>query len=166
MRKIATDSGREGYDLNDIVREILGRLREERGWSETELAKQLGIPQRTMNRIMHGQDIKLSHLSKICASLEVNPVDFFRSHPVYDEETRSRIRFTKDALYDRFRTLLTPAEARMVIESIEEQKRLHVFEMCSETIQGMIRVAKAARRFAIQEMRQAAARRRRPPRVT
>ena len=50
--KITTETGQIGYDLNSIIRDILQRIRRDRGWSEARFGRELGIPQTTMNRLM------------------------------------------------------------------------------------------------------------------
>lgn len=150
--KITTKSGKEGFNLNVIVREILRGIITDRGWSENRAAKEWNIPQRTFNRwLSEGASIDLEALSILCAELEVNPPAFFASHEVYKAENRARLHFAKDSLYDRFRTLLSVEEGRRVLHNVEEQKRLHIFDLCSETIDGLLRVAKEARRYALAE---------------
>ena len=150
--EIKTKTGKAGHDLNEVIRHILERIMEERGWSETRLAKELEIPQRSFNRMMKPRGNLIGRLSWICAALEMNPVAFFASHPEYRHEARSFMRFGKDALYDRFRTLLSPEEARRVVKNVETQKELGIFDICSRMIDGMIETAKAAKRKGIRSL--------------
>lgn len=151
-RGVTTRNGKEGHDLNVILREILQAVREERGWSEAKLGEELGIPQRTMNRLLSDEGkFDVDRLSTICAALEMNPVALFASHPEYKHEARAFMRFGKDALYDRFRTLLSPDEARKLVIGVEEQKALGIFDVISASVQGMIDAAKRARQKAIRE---------------
>jgi len=154
VRSFTTKTGKDGHDLNDVAREIVRGLMKNRSCSENVMAKELGVSQRSLNRFLKNEEgWSLARFSRICAELEMNPVDFFRSHELYDRETRVKMRFAKDALYDRFRTLLTQPEATLVLRSVQVQKKLGIFEVCSETIQGMIRVAKKAREQAFRESR-------------
>lgn len=153
---ITTKSGKQGFDLNEVVREILRQLMTDRTWSEARAAREWGFTQRTLNRFMNRETgMDLDTLSRLCAELEVNPPAFFSAHPIYDHEARARLRFVKDRLYDRFRTLLNVDEAKRVLANVEEQKRLHIFDLCSETIDGLLRVAREARRYGIAEAKKA-----------
>lgn len=153
-RKITTKTGMSGYDLNDVVREVLRRVMDNRHLgSVTELAETLGIPQSTMDRLMKDGKFDLDRLSAICAALEVNPVAFFASHPLYDHEARAFMRFGKDALYDKFRTLLSPDEARRVVKGLELQKELGIFEVATRTVDALTESAKAAQRKTIRDVK-------------
>lgn len=154
LAEIKTKSGKPGHDLDAVIRQILNRIMTERGWSETRLAKELEIPQRSMNRLL-GPNGKFSgkRLSLICASLEMNPVAFFASHPEYSHEARAFMRFGKDAMYDRFRTLLSTEECRQIVQSLEVQKELGIIALCSRAIDDIVEVAKAVKRKTIQDLR-------------
>lgn len=152
VRKFVTESGKEGNDLNDVIRGVLDELMETRAWSENRAAKALGITQRSFNRFMKGEHgLRVDSFSRLCAELEMNPVAFLQSHPLYDPGTRSKLRFAKDAVYERFRTTLANDEARDLTALVEEAKHLGVFDESMAGIRAAVAASKAARRKAIQE---------------
>lgn len=138
-------------DLNQVVRTILRAVMEERGLSESQLAEKAGIPQKTMNNVMRKGDIGLDRLTRICEYLEMSPVAFFASHPRFNPEARQFLRFGKDALYDRFRTLLDADDAKRLVDMIETQKQYNVWDLCLKTNEDLIEIAKRTYRAGMRE---------------
>ena len=158
--RVKTRSSRKGVDLNDVLREILQAIMQDRGLSENKLATLLGMNQRRVNAFLKGENgLQLSGLSQICAALEVTPIDLFLTHPRYGEK-QAKLRVAKDALYDRFRALLTGAEARAIIQQIEGTKELGILPAVMDVINGFIEIGKAARRRALRQSRTPRRRRR------
>jgi DNA-binding Xre family transcriptional regulator len=136
----------------------------QRGLSEVKMAKALGMSQRNFNRFLAGQQgLQVRSLTRLCIELEMNPVALFQAHPLYDQETRAKIRFGKDTLYDRFRTILPLAACRDLVSLVEEALRLGVYDAVIAGARAAIEAAKSGRRKAIQESQQPAPRRRQSP---
>ena len=142
VSKITTKSGREGHDLNDVVRSILREQMDRHGWSETRAAKVVGVSQRTLNRFMKGEH-----------GMNLSSLALLQSSGLYDPEGRAKLRYTKDALYDRFRTILDNAEAADVLSVLEEAKSLGVAPSALAAARSAVEAAKAGRRKGIQQAR-------------
>jgi transcriptional regulator with XRE-family HTH domain len=56
------------------IRLQVQQLREARGWSQSELARRSGVPQRTISRVERGEtgSVNLSHIEKLADALGVN----------------------------------------------------------------------------------------------
>lgn len=154
---VQAGNGQRGADLNVVLRDVVRGLLTELELSENKLATAWGISQRNVNRWLAGDHgLTVENLSTLCAALEINPVDLLCRHPMYEPKQRAKVRYAKDGIYDRFRTSLDLGEAQAVLKSIREQKRLGIFEICTETIGGIIKVAKAARARAFRDARASA----------
>ncbi len=150
VRIFKTPSGKEGHDLNDVIRGVLAEIMEARHWSENQAAAAIGLKQRSFNRFMKGQHgLRVQSWSRLCAELEMNPVDFLRAHDLYDKDARAKLRFAKDVMYDRFRTLLGNDDARKLLKLLDEATNLGAFEAVMETVEAAVHAAKSARRKGI-----------------
>lgn len=138
-------------DLNDVVRTIVRKVMEERGISEMQLAQHTGIPQTTLNKVMKRGDFGLDRLTQICDYLQMSPVAFFASHPRFNPEARQFLKFGKDALYDRFRTLLDSDDAKRLVDMIELQKQYNVWDLCLRTNEELLEIAKRTYRGGLRD---------------
>ena len=120
------DGGKEerrGADLDDVLRVILWDIAEAAGWGQNETARRLGVPQSTLSDVMSsGKGARVNFLSRICAAMKLDPAALFQSFERYAPESRGSVRFVEDAVYDRFRTLLTVDQARRTLAIFD---RLH-----------------------------------------
>jgi transcriptional regulator with XRE-family HTH domain len=143
-RKVHVDGEREGNNLDDVLRDILAQLIDERGWPEAEVGKRIGVSQSTINRFRNCKsEGKIDLISCLCAALDNSPLQLFARHPLYEEEGRQHVRFPKDHLYDRYNTLLRNAEARDLISALEQARELGVLD---EALQAIHPVLDAARK--------------------
>lgn len=148
---ITTKSGKTGPDLDQVLRDVLKEMERARGWSESEAGRATGLGQRTYNRFTKGeQGLRLEKLSHVCAELELNVIQLIGSHALYDEESRAKLRYPKDTLYAKFRSALSLSEAKKLVEAVEQQKKLGVFEACLSACETIVGVAKAAARRGFQ----------------
>ena len=76
---------------------------------------------------------------------------FFASHPQFNPEARSFLKFGKDALYDRFRMLLDADDAKRLVDMIESQKKYNVWDLCLRTNTDLIEIAKRTYRRGIRD---------------
>jgi len=66
-------------DLARLLAEMLQRLRQDEGLTQTEMARVLGISQPTLNRLESAsQNVTLRTLSQLCRALRCEPGDLFR----------------------------------------------------------------------------------------
>lgn len=144
-------TGKIESDLNDVVRTVIRKVLDERGMSEAHLAEMSGIPQKTLNNVMRRGDFGLDRLTRICEYLQMSPVAFFASHPRFNPEARQFMRFGKDALYDRFRTLLDADDAKRLVDLIELQKQFNVWDLCLRTNEELLEIAKRTYRSGIRD---------------
>lgn len=138
-------------DLNAVVRTIIRKVMDERGLNESQLAEFSGIPQKTLNNVMRRGDFGLDRLTRICEYLEISPVAFFASHPQFNPEARQFLKFGKDALYDRFRTLLDADDSKRLVDMIELQKQYNVWDLCLRTNEDLLEIAKRTYRSGLRE---------------
>ena len=151
---ITTKSGKTGPSLDQVLRDVLREMERSRGWNESEAGRATGLGQRTYNRFINGeQGLKLDKVSIVCAELELNPVQLFGSHAFYDEEARAKLRYPKDTLYAKFRSALTLVEAKKLVDSVEQQKKLGVFDACVVVCDTIVDAAKTAAQRAFQKAR-------------
>jgi len=95
--KVEVPSGvREGWDLNDVVRDVVSAIIRTNGWSLAEAAKRLGVPSATLQGFLASTDsgsdsgknkkdsgMSVASLSKIVAAYgNDNPIAFLLQHPV------------------------------------------------------------------------------------
>ena len=113
---------RLGASLDSIVRAVLWDVKNEARWSLQEAADHLGVPLATFQTFMSGGGMRLATLSRICAAMKLTPDRLFQSHERYAPENRETIRFVEDAVYERFRGVLTPDQARTALEVLEHAK--------------------------------------------
>lgn len=156
VRRVTAPSGKQGPDLNEVAREVLRDAMRERGATNpTQIAKALGQPQRTIDRLMSDEgSFSLTRLSEICAELDTSVVEFFASHEEFALKAKGLVRLERDALSDRFNALLSPPERKALLDGIEELRRLGSFGAVVAAVQGMVDAAKKARQKAIRDSRE------------
>src|SRR5262245_39675200 len=106
---------RSGPSLDDVLRVLLWDLKEASAWSTNEASLRLGLPLSTLQTILD-QDrngTSLEVLSKICAAMKTNPDVLFQSYEGFSPETRQTVRFAEDAVFDRFRAVLSVKQAKI-----------------------------------------------------
>lgn len=64
-------------DLKDMIRERIQNLCREKGISQTELGKRIGISKSTMSDNLKS-DMRLSTLQKIANALEIDLIELFK----------------------------------------------------------------------------------------
>ncbi len=82
------DSDRTTLCAADMLRDILANVlgSEEVGWTEAEYARQLRMPQTTLNAIVGGKrDANLETLERLAALGRIDVCDVFLQHAVYHE---------------------------------------------------------------------------------
>lgn len=111
---------RLGADLDEVLREILDGLKEERGWENwSEAAERLGLTQQALNNFRRRRNgFTLSTLSKMCAALQLDPTALFARHAHY----AARRQFAADFTYDQFRDVLDRGEAARLLPLLRAQK--------------------------------------------
>ncbi len=117
---------RVGADLNDVLRAILWDQQKTADWSTLEFARRLGIPKSTLQGILDEDEPKgtsLHVLSMICAAEKINPDALFQAHESYRPEDRDGVRYAEDAVFDRFRALLTVGQAKEALAVLDVVKR-------------------------------------------
>jgi len=78
-------------DLGRLLGESLLRIRQDRGWTQAELARRLGISRPTLTRLESaGQNATLRTLSTLCKALRCEPGDLFRPGKVALARTGSK----------------------------------------------------------------------------
>jgi len=85
---------RVGPDLNDVLREMIWDLKEQRGWTWPETARRIAVPLNTLQGFFRETDeaddssrrpgISVASLSRVIAAYgHGNPVTFLASHPAF-----------------------------------------------------------------------------------
>ena len=162
-RKVHVDGGREGNNLDDVVRDILSHVIEQHHWNEKTVGKRIGVSQSTINRFRNGENEgKLRILSGLCAALDNSPMQLFARHPLYEEEGRRHVRFPKDHLYDRYNALLRNAEARDLLATLDQARELGVLD---EALQAVHTTVDSARKGKASRPATPRGRRKRAPRA-
>lgn len=110
------------YDANDILRDIIGRVIDEAGLSQTQAARSMGYSQPTLHAFLNGRAGKLDLLTGLCALLDSDPVDVFAEHPLFADSARSLVR-PKDHLYKRFAAVLRNRNADRLVRALELAKK-------------------------------------------
>lgn len=112
-----------GVLIDDVLRQVLWDIRTANGWKSTaETARRLGIPQQTLTAFFDREilgGMRLETLSRVCAALRTSPVDLLRRHEKYRPENKEDAPFAEDLIFDRFRSILTPATARRLVRILE-----------------------------------------------
>lgn len=136
---------RTGYDLSDVLRDLVLRTLDMQSMDQKELAEALGVAPSTVSRFLAGQSpMKSTELTKLCFFLDQSPISLFASHPVYFEDARAKVRFPKDYLYERFNRLLQNADARATVNILDEADRLGVLSECLAALRATVETAKRA----------------------
>ena len=114
---------RDGANIDDVVRAIIWDFKEEvHEWSSwAEAARHLGVPQQTLSDFMNDPEsgTRILTLSRICAALQMSPVDLLQLHERYHPESRGDTPFAADVVYNRFRALLDVRQASRLARMLE-----------------------------------------------
>lgn len=92
-------------DLNNALHQIglnLLDLREDRGLSQSELARQSGVSLTTINEIetRKFRDIRISTLSSLAATLKVPLIEFFRTSDIrLSDQDQARLLKASEAIW-------------------------------------------------------------------
>lgn len=127
-----------GYDMNDVVRQILWDEREQNQWATTsETARYLGLQQQTLfsffdeatdedddsegesPRKGSGRGLNLRSLTRILiARTRGNPLQFFQKHPLFRSRAPQQLDVDHFS-YDGLCSLLTPTQAQQLTRIVE-----------------------------------------------
>lgn len=146
---------KEPWDLDLLVRQVLVGILADRDLSENAAAKAAGVDQRTLNRFMLGEGMRLETLAKLCHGFETTPIRFLDSHPEVGRN-RPAVRIARDQVYDRFRTVFTPQEQDHLLNLVEEIRNLGLYNVAVATLRGIVEASKIGRRRGLREKRTAA----------
>jgi len=147
------DQGRDVWDMDLIVRQLLVNIMNDRGWSQAQAAKKFGFSQKTLSRFLSGQqNTSLRKLSQIATGLETTPLRFLDSHPDLGRK-RPAVRIVRDKVYDRFRSVFTPQEQDQLLTLIEEIRNLGLYAAAVSTLKGIVDAGKIGKRRGKREAR-------------
>lgn len=145
----------DGWNLSDVLRDIVFHLMEDRSWSYGEMARQLDEAESTMHRFLFGvadgsaerdQDAKVRLLSKLCSRLGETPAELFARHPVFAPEGDLQ----RQLVHERVTSALIAPEARALLPLLEQARDLGVLDLCLSqlhlTIESRKRSEQAVRR--------------------
>jgi hypothetical protein len=121
-----------GYNVSDVVRDILWDLKEERGWGNAELGQFIGVAGSSIQRFLCGMapdnrgkyedaDLRIAFLTKACAALAETPLQFLQRHPVYGKSPSPV-------------ASILSAEALELLRLAEMAKHAGVFELWREQL--------------------------------
>lgn len=110
------------FDVNDVVRDIVARVIDDAGLTQTEAATAMGYAQSTLHAFLQGRSGKLDLLTGLCALLDSDPVDVLAEHPLFADSARSLVR-PKDHLFKRFTTALRNRNADRLVRALESAKK-------------------------------------------
>ena len=143
-----------GYDQNDVLRDIIWELKEDLDWTQSELGHRIGCSQSEANRFLHGkriseksskpQEMKLSWLSRLCISIDENPLQVFGRHPLYEGVARAHMG-SKDHPFTRHTVLLRNAEARGILSLLDEAGSSGVLDQAAQAIEAVVAAARVKR---------------------
>ena len=111
MATVTPDDERE-MATNEDFRDRMREAREARGWSQADLAREVGIKQPTISDIERGKAESSQYIMKICRVLEIAPPVFFEGD--LDKRWRTAGEFLRTRSPDVFEQLLKTAESFMV----------------------------------------------------
>ncbi len=148
-----TTGKRAGNSLEDVLRDLVVKARDDLGMNQKDFAKNLGISQSALSRFEsdapnqsgNSEQLKSSALTRICVLLDENPVNFLIEHPLYDGATRARMTFPKDHLYRRYNAQLKNAEALGLLPNLKRAKDLGVFEQAVAAVANVVEAAEESR---------------------
>lgn len=114
---------REGANLDDVLRALVWDLKNEvYDWkSVAETARRLGLPQQTLNDFLGPKQsgLRLETLSKVCAAIQMSPVELLQLHERYHPESRGDTPFAADLVYNGFRSVLNLDQAKRLLRLVE-----------------------------------------------
>jgi transcriptional regulator with XRE-family HTH domain len=127
-----------GYDVDDVLRDILLDVKDANGWSQKEFGDRLGLPQAAVSRYLNGkphdnggpQEFPVSSLTRLCLMLDQDPIQVFAQHPLYEEGARKFIRYPKDHLYEKYNAVLRTAEVPALLDALSQARELGIFADC------------------------------------
>lgn len=67
------------------------RLRDERGWSQGELARRAGVSQRTVSNIEAGAETTLDKIEKLALAFKVSPFELLMGHASEGDSLADRL---------------------------------------------------------------------------
>lgn len=151
----ATEDGRTGYDLDDIARDVLLGLQDEFQVNQTRLALFCGMSQAELSRYLGDkpirkdrpenlQQFRISNLTRLCNSIDQNPIQVFGRHPLYEKEARAAMQFPKDHLYGRYNATLRNPDARTLLPLLDEARKRGVLGDAIAAVQTVVEAAKHA----------------------
>lgn len=120
----ASAEKRRGANLDDVFRTIVWDFKQRNHYTQQQTGDRLGISQQNVARILdeklHGTSLDV--LSRACIALKVSPGELFRNHERYrllDDEERQ---YVEDAVFNRFRAVLSVDQARALLGVLDAAK--------------------------------------------
>lgn len=80
----------EPDDLVELVAQRIDQLRRERKWSQEEFAHQIGVSVKYGWRVLHGENLRLKTLAKLCQKLGIEPADLLRTRRIRERARTTR----------------------------------------------------------------------------
>lgn len=132
---------REGANLDDVLRAIVWDLKNTvYKWPSTKsAANHLGVPQQTLSDFLDESEpgTGLKTLSRVCAALQMSPVEVLQLHEKYHPESRGDSPFASDVIYNRFRSLIDLDQARKLVRIIELARERNLLDQALEFAEAL-----------------------------
>lgn len=134
---------KDGWNLNDVFRDIVTAIQDDRGWSGMELARQLDYSPSTVNRFLAGDDdddrgVRLEFVSRLCARMGETPVELFARHPLYAPTGSA----SEKLIRERVASALFVHEARAFLPLLEELKFRGLIDVALNQLELAVETAK------------------------
>jgi DNA-binding Xre family transcriptional regulator len=115
-------------NLDDVFRGIILEVKEAHDLSTRALAKKMGVRQQTLSTFLtpgETQGCRLALVSRLCASLDLSPVELFQIHPVFASDHGDLIARIRSNLSEetwvKFVEIIVVAQALSISEVWIEQ---------------------------------------------
>ena len=116
----------------------IGRLRQNKGWTQEELASRSGIRQANLSKIERGvQDLTVSTLLRICSSLDIPAAAVFDESPA----EKPSFSWTRPALEE-----VAKAVVRGTVRGLKKEKK-EMVELLKDVIPGLRRRVSSKRAY-------------------